>query len=97
MSDTRLPVPETPEAGAVLRAFLEVGAILGGSLEWGGDHLEYIGEAYDAACRKLGLPRVGDQDETAHRYWAAVGDRYGIEHDDMDELYGSDDDDEADA
>lgn len=90
------PEPQTREGAAVLRAFESIGAILGGSLQWDSSHLEYIAEAFDRAGRVLGLPSVSDQDEAAHRYWAAVGDRYGFDHDDLDELYGAEGDDDDD-
>lgn len=80
----------------MLRAFESIGAILGGTLEWDADQLEYIAEVYDRAGRVLGLPSVADQDEAAHRYWAAVGDRLHIDHDDLDELYGDPDEDDTD-
>lgn len=68
-------------------AFEEIGAILGGSLQWSVETIEYVAEVVNSACQQLGLPWVSDQDKEALTYWAEVGDKFGVEHDDPEEAF----------
>jgi hypothetical protein len=76
-------------------AFNQIAAILGGSLEWESDHLDYIAGVVTDVVRQLGLPGIGDQNRAALTFWSNVADKYNIEHDNVDEIEWDENGDQA--